>query len=123
MARRKRTSDSITRAETRASGLTAIDSKLDLGNSLTLAAYQKSIDDAKTALDEYNSKLSEADALLNAVENAEADLDELSSRMLAGVGVKFGKDSDEYEQAGGTRTSDRKSPQRSVAPAPAKVTA
>lgn len=39
--------------------------------------------------------------------------------MLAGVGVKYGKNSDEYEQAGGTRTDERKSPRRSRAPATA----
>jgi hypothetical protein len=32
--------------------------------------------------------------------------------MLAGVGSKYGKDSSEYEQAGGTRTSERKPPVR-----------
>ena len=112
MARRKRTSDSIARAEARASGLNAIDSKLDVGNGLTLEAYRKSIGDTKSALDDYNSKLSELDSLLNTVETQEDALDELSSRMLAAVGVKYGKDSDEYEQAGGTRSSERKSPQR-----------
>jgi hypothetical protein len=30
--------------------------------------------------------------------------------MLTGVGVKYGKDSNEYEKAGGVRTSERKSP-------------
>ena len=31
-----------------------------------------------------------------------------SSRMLAGVGVQYGKDSNEYEMAGGTRASEIK---------------
>ena len=39
-------------------------------------------------------------------------LDELTTRMLAGVAAKYGKDSREYEQAGGTRTSERKTPLR-----------
>ena len=112
MSRRKRSSDSITHAETRASGLTAIDAALDLGNGLTLVAYKQAITDTKSALDTYNSKLSELDSLLNGVEHKEADLDEKSARMLAAVGVKYGKDSDEYEQAGGTRSSERKSPER-----------
>ena len=119
MARRKRTSDSIARAETRAAGLNSIDPKLDLGNGLTLDGYRKTIADAKSALEKYNTALSELDSLQNAVQSSEVDLDELSARMLAAVGVKFGKDSDEYEQAGGTRSSERKSPQRNSAPAPA----
>ena len=32
--------------------------------------------------------------------------------MLTGVGVKYGKDSNEYEKAGGVRTSERKKPVR-----------
>ncbi|MDF3057635.1 MAG: hypothetical protein K0R17_1850 [Rariglobus sp.] len=56
----------------------------------------------------------------NDLESAEKTLDDLSSRMLAGVGVKYGKNSDEYEKAGGTRPDERKSPRRST-PAPAAV--
>jgi hypothetical protein len=37
--------------------------------------------------------------------------------MLAAVGVKYGKDSSEYEKAGGTRTSERKAPLRKAAAA------
>jgi hypothetical protein len=118
MARRKRTSDSIARAETRAAGLSAIDPKLDLGNGMTLDDYRISIADAKAVLDKYNTALSQLDSQLNAVENSEVGLDELSARMLAAVGVKYGKDSDEYEQAGGTRSSERKSPQRNSTSAP-----
>jgi hypothetical protein len=103
--------------------LSAIDPKLDLGNGMTLDDYRISIADAKAVLDKYNTALSQLDSQLNAVENSEVGLDELSARMLAAVGVKYGKDSDEYEQAGGTRSSERKSPQRNStsAPAAAKV--
>jgi hypothetical protein len=38
--------------------------------------------------------------------------------MLAAVGVKYGKDSNEYEEAGGTRKSERAAP----TPAPAPTT-
>ena len=37
--------------------------------------------------------------------------------MLTGVGVKYGKDSNEYEKAGGVRTSERKKPVRTPAAA------
>ncbi len=120
MARRKRTSDSVTRAETRAAALESIDSALDLGNRLTLAAYKTATINTNAKLAEYNTMLSELDALLNELEAMEVTLDDLSARMLAGVGVKYGKDSDEYEQAGGTRKSDRKPPTRKPKEAPAK---
>jgi hypothetical protein len=35
-------------------------------------------------------------------------MDDLTERMLAGVGSKYGKDSTEYEKAGGVRKSERK---------------
>ncbi len=118
MARRKRTSPSIERARTRAAALESIDPALDLGNGLTLASYKAKIEAADAKLASYNARLSELDGLLNTLQSAEEDLDEYSARMLAGVGVKYGKDSDQYEQAGGTRTSERRSPRRkTTAPA------
>ncbi|ASC70730.1 hypothetical protein XM38_016750 [Halomicronema hongdechloris C2206] len=38
----------------------------------------------------------------------EKQLNALSERMLLAVAVQYGKDSYEYEMAGGTRTSERK---------------
>ena len=112
MARRKRTSTSIENAKARANGLKSIDTALDLGNSLTLASFNTQVKSVEDKLDEYNQKLSDLDAQLNALETAESALDVLSSRMLAATGVKFGKDSTQYEQAGGTRTSERKTAAR-----------
>ncbi|MCI5227560.1 MAG: hypothetical protein D3918_13095, partial [Candidatus Electrothrix sp. AX2] len=44
----------------------------------------------------------------NNFRSLEKELRDLSSRMLSGVKVKYGRDSNEYEMAGGTRLSDRK---------------
>lgn len=122
MARRKRSSPAVDHAETRAAALESIDPALDLGSGLTLAAYKASITTTNTQLAAYNTRLSELDGVLNALKAAERDLGELSSRMLAGVAVKFGKNSSEYEKAGGKRTDERKSPVRRVA-APLKTAA
>ncbi len=112
MARRKRSSPTINASNTRASALESLDTALDLGNGLTLAAYKAAIDSTQKKLEAYNTQLSKLDGLLNELEAAEAALNELSVRMLAGVGVKFGKNSTEYEKAGGTRSDERKSPVR-----------
>jgi hypothetical protein len=109
MARRKRTSDSLLKAQTRAAALESIDSNLDLGNGMTLAAYKLAIAGTDAKLAEYNTQLSDLDGLLSALEAAEVKVDDLSGRMLAAVAVKYGKDSNEYEKAGGTKSSDRKS--------------
>lgn len=114
MARRKRTSPAVDRASTRSAALESIDKNLDLGNGMSLTAYNKALADTDKLLSEYNTKLSELDGLLNRLEQAEESLDDMSSRMLAAVGVKFGKKSDEYEQAGGTRSDERKAPVRAA---------
>ena len=115
MARSKRISNIVTRARTRAAALASIDPNLDLGNGMTLAAFNKSVDGVDAKLKTYNTKLSELDGLKNELEAGEKDLDQLASRMLGGVVVKFGRDSDQYEKAGGVRTSERAKAKRAGA--------
>ena len=105
MARQKRQSAALNRARQRGMALASIDGQLDLGNGLTLAAYGSAIDGVAAKQDTYNALLSQADALLTEIKADEKALNTLSGRMLGGVRVKFGPDSNEYEQAGGTRSS------------------
>lgn len=119
MARRKRTSDALTRAQTRSASLKSIADPLDLGNGLTTETYDAAIAATEGLLNSYNTKLSEIDGLQNQLDQSETELDDLSTRMLAAAGVKFGKDSDEYEKAGGTKTSERARPARTRAAKPA----
>jgi len=118
MARRKRTSKVATAAETRAAALKSIDSALVLNDDLTLAGYNAAIDETKAKLADYNTKLSNLDGELNELQKLEKSLKTLTARMLAGVGVKYGKDSDQYEKAGGTRDTDRKAPTRTATAKP-----
>src|SRR3989442_978003 len=108
MARRKRTSPSLDRARTRLDSLKSIDPNLDLGNGKTVPAYDALIKALDGQLSQYNTDLSVLDGSLDALEKAEASLDAETEAMLASVGVKFTKDSTEYEKAGGTRKSERK---------------
>jgi hypothetical protein len=119
MARRKRTSPSIERAQQRADGLASIGPDLDLGKNHSLRAFQTEIDAVTTKLSDYNTKLAELDGKLNELESAEAALDDLTSTMLAAVGVVYTKNSTEYEKAGGTRTDERRSPSKKAKAAPA----
>ena len=112
MARKKRTSLTWEKALTRSAALGGISSSLDLGNELTLAAYNTAIADCKDKLDTYNSTLAAADTQLNILESTEKALSGLTERMLEGVSAKFGKDSNEYEMSGGIRKSERKRPTR-----------
>ena len=108
MAFKRKTSKILTEAQTRLANMQGIDPNLDLGNGLTLAAYADEIAANQKQLDDYNAQLAKADAAGNDFKAGEKNLRTLSSRMLAAVGVKYGKDSNEYEMAGGTRTSERK---------------
>jgi hypothetical protein len=53
--------------------------------------------------------------MLNDLQYIEAQLDELSVRVLTAVAAKYGKESDEYEKAGGTRASVHKKPEKNGA--------
>jgi hypothetical protein len=116
MSRRKRASSVIIMAENRAIGLGKIDPKLDLGTNKTLEALKTKIATASQLLESYNTKLSELDVVQNDLDAIELELTETCSVMLAAVGVDYGKNSNEYELAGGTRKSERKSSARKTKP-------
>lgn len=108
MAYKRRASQVIAEAQERATNLKAIDPALDLGGGLTVTVFDDEIAAVQTALAAYNTLLAKADAAANELNALEKQLGTLSGRMLAGVGVRFGKDSSEYEMAGGVRTSEIK---------------
>ena len=108
MAYKRRSSQVIANAQQRATNLKAIDPNLDLGGGLTVTAFEDEIAEVQTTLEQYNTLLAQADAVLNKLNEQEKQLGTKSGRMLAGVGVRYGKDSSEYEMAGGTRTSEIK---------------
>ncbi len=108
MSYKKKTSTEIEKGRRRLSGIEAIDHNLDMGNGLSRQSYSDKIERASQSLSLYNSLLSQADAALSHFEEEEKQLASMSERMLASVGVVYGYDSIEYEQAGGTRKSDVK---------------
>ncbi len=112
MAFKKRTSPDLDKAQKRVAALASIDAALDLGGGLTLAAYRQQVQSLTTKLETYNTALSTVDEIGNQIRGEEKKLKDLTERMLAGVAAKHGKDSDEYEKAGGTRKSERKRPVR-----------
>lgn len=95
----------MSQAVQRISGVKSIAADLDLGNGLTVAEYQTAIEEVETVLNTYNTHLSLADELKNNLESKEKELRNFSERMLTGVAAKYGKDSNQYQMAGGTRRS------------------
>jgi hypothetical protein len=108
MALKKRTSKIFDDADLRANSMGSVDAALNFGTNLTLANFKQLIADGRAKLEDYNRTLASADQKANEVADAERAVRDYSARMLAGVAAAFGKDSSQYEQSGGTRTSERR---------------
>jgi hypothetical protein len=110
--RKKQSSTALEKAQTRLAALKSISQSLDLGNGLTIGTFNQIIEDARQKLELYNTSLSAVDQTYTAMEDAEKVMAEWTERMLLGVAGKYGKNSDEYKRAGGTRRVERKRPKR-----------
>ncbi|PYS84247.1 MAG: hypothetical protein DMF67_05675 [Acidobacteria bacterium] len=110
MARLKRSSTILETARQRLAGLKSITPKPDFGPALDIDQYEQDINALSASLDKYNQTVSLLDQMQNALEADEAKLNDKNKRMLAATGAQYGPDSSQYEQAGGTRTSERKRP-------------
>jgi hypothetical protein len=114
MARKKRSSRIIERAQRRLSSIQSINPQLALDGAISTKDYAKHIDELRQKLNAYNTALSTVDDLYNQFTDGERQLADYSEKMLLGVAVRYGKDSNEYEMAGGVRKQDRKRPRRTV---------
>jgi hypothetical protein len=120
MARAKRTSPALDAAKDRANSLATVDKTMDFGNGASLAALNAANAALQTQLDGYNQMLSDLDDALNKLETAEGTVTDLGTRLLAGVKVKYGPDSSDYEMAGGKRKSEIKRSPRTKPTPPTK---
>ena len=100
------------KASTRLQGMQAIDPALDLGNGLSVAAIEAALKEARIKHDAYKKEASMLEEKQIEFEDASKVLTDLLTRTLASVAGKYGKDSIEYAQLGGTRVRDRKRPVR-----------
>ena len=103
MARAKKASRVLTDAEKRLAGMRTIDAKLSFGGEISVPSLEKKIVTVRTKLAEYNELLSQVDDIYADVLSAEKELSSLSSKLLAGVGMRYGRSSSEYETVSGTR--------------------
>jgi hypothetical protein len=108
MGRKRRSSAKLEKADLRLQSIKSINPTLDLGNGLSVTAYETLIDATQTKLDEYNQLLASLDEKSVNLREKEKQVGSFSERMLAGVAARYGKDSAEYAQAGGVRRGDMK---------------
>ncbi len=109
MARKKliRVPD-LDKGSTRLASVKSIDPTLDLGNGITAVNYEIQINLLRSKLANYNTALSTIDDLYN---ECIAQIDvvrDWNDRVLTGVATKFGKNSSQYEMAGGVKKNERK---------------
>jgi hypothetical protein len=114
MPRQKKTSKIVESASVRLAGIKSINQDLDLGNGVTAQSYNELIEETKKLLEEYNTALSVVDEKLNLYQVKEKELKDLHERVLISVAAKYGKNSNEYEKAGGKKKSERKRPTKKV---------
>ena len=106
MSRKKVSSATFEAALQRLASLKSIAPKLDFGNDVSIENYEKLIDEVREAMEQYNTMLSAVDERMELFHAKEKELATLSERLLLGVAASYGKESNEYVKAGGTRKSE-----------------
>lgn len=108
MRSRERNSRMLRKMQKRALNIQVVDPKFDAGNGASLHQFNQHIGKLETHLSEYNRVLPQLIALDVAIKTEERIVADLGDRLLSSIGGRFGKDSAQYAQAGGTRKSDRR---------------
>ncbi|RCJ18687.1 hypothetical protein A6S26_28300 [Nostoc sp. ATCC 43529] len=106
MSQKKRASRVLENAELKFSGLKAINSSLDIGDDYNITKLTQLIEELRGKLENHNSILRMIDSSKLEVEQLEKNLAIYCENMLTGIAFKYGKDSREYEMAGGVRKSE-----------------
>jgi hypothetical protein len=85
--------------------------------TVTLESFTQARDKVADADAAVESKRTELSGLMNDRDDSSAALQELVTRARSGFRATYGPDSSQYEQAGGTRVSERKVATRKAKPA------
>ncbi len=104
----KRHSATLAKAQDRLRGLQTVHPTLDLGYGVTLPDYAALIDNVDRQLQAHNAALAATDRTRIELTETESALSRLSSHILTAVVARYGRESKEYEMAGGTPPSRAK---------------
>ncbi|MDZ8110177.1 MAG: hypothetical protein RM338_31895 [Nostoc sp. DedQUE12a] len=107
MPRKKRSSPVLEKTEQKLIGFKSINSSLDFGDSVSVNHLSELTGQLRDEIDQYNMMLTALDTAKEKIEILEKSICETSERLVDGVASKYGKNSREYEMAGGVRKSDR----------------
>lgn len=105
--KKRSVSRSLEQARLRYAGVKTIDPQLDFGDDRSLSVMAELMAQLEDKLTDYNSALTHVDTLRAEIKEMEQTLGTLSSEMLLAVAFRYGKDSVEYQMAGGVRRQER----------------
>lgn len=97
----------LEQAEVRAASMAAINPNLDLGDNRSLEEFNGQIEKLQAQINAYNTAVTALETIRSDIKEREKTLREFSAQMLLGVAFKYGRDSLEYQLAGGVRQSER----------------
>jgi hypothetical protein len=107
MTQRTRTSPILKKAQTRNVAIQSIDPNFDIGNGISVVEFSASIEDTITKVNRYNLALSTLTQLKNEMMASEKALANHHERVLSSISGKFGRNSTEYEMAGGRKRATK----------------
>lgn len=110
MPRPKGSSANLETARKRLAGAKAIKPLPDFGADLKIDDYETKANALAAKLESHNQLLAAVEQSQNEFEALDKELGEWNVRILSAAKARYGSDSTEYEQVGGTRKSDRKRP-------------
>ena len=108
--RPNKTSSVLKDAMRRLERLNAIQPVPDLGEGFNLKVYETAVNDLKALEASYNTKISELDGMSASFGDMERTVRDYRARILAAIAAQYGRNSEEYAAAGGTKLSARKRP-------------
>jgi SHS2 domain-containing protein len=89
MPRKKRNSKLIENAQRRLESVESIEQTLDFGNNISAPALKKKLEQARQAMSNYNTLLSNVDEAQKALEAIEQEIADLSTRLLQSVAARY----------------------------------
>ncbi len=102
----------IIEAEERLANIKSIDPNLDLGNGVSVPAFDKAIQKYHSDKLVYKTQIAASKGTMAALVDNEVQIRDLNQHLLIGIAAKYGLNSEEYAIAGGIRKVDRKQPKR-----------
>jgi hypothetical protein len=97
------TSKALETAHRRMLGVRYLDPKMNFGNGLSVPGFTNQVEALKAKLDAYNEMVNALKQERESIEAMEKSLKGTSERMLNAVASLYGKESQEYEVAGGVK--------------------